>query len=115
MRLRVRFGFLQYTVTLPVVFSQGAERLETGLSAKPRMRYSCRGDHKSECSPARRIEADCEASKPVVRIASGAVPVDRIYPGAGCRSRFPAIQPRQLFLAPCGSVRRTLRVHNAAR
>src|SRR6516162_10461419 len=115
MRLRVHFGFLQYTVTLLVVFSQGAERLETGLSAKPRTRYSCQGVHKSECSLARRIEAGCEASKPVVEIASGAVPVDRMYPGAGCRNRFPATQPRQLFLALCSSVRRTLRVHNAAR
>src|SRR5208283_621550 len=81
MRLRAHFGFQQYTVILLVLFSQGAERLETGLSVKLRMRCSCRGVHRSECSPGRRLEADCEASKPVVQIASGAVPVDRTYPG----------------------------------
>src|SRR5260370_36002041 len=101
MRLRVHFGCLQYTVPLLVVLSQGAERLETSLSAKPRMRCSCRGVHRSECSLALRPEADCEASKPVVQIASGAVPVDRTCPGAGCKRRFPAIQPRRLSLALC--------------
>src|SRR5690348_15963041 len=115
MWLRVHFGFLQYTVTLLAVFFQGAERLETGLSAIPRMRCSCRGVHRKECSPARQPEAEFGASKPVVQIASGAVPVDRMYPGAGCKRQFPATQPRQLSLALRRPVRRTLRVRNGAR
>src|SRR5208283_4985175 len=68
-RLRVHLGSLQYIVTLLLVLSQGAERLERGLSAKPQKRCSCRGGHRSECSPERRPEADCEASKPVAQIA----------------------------------------------
>src|SRR6266699_120420 len=105
---RVRLEFSRLSPTPLFALSSNGERIETGLSVKPRMRCSLRAAHRNACFPVRRPEADCEGSKVVVRIVPGADPAGLNCPFDECKKRFEAIQPRRSSQALCGQVRRTL-------